>query len=382
MNIDMLVFGEDWGQHPSSTQHLMKHLLKEQQIVWVNSLGLRRPRLNRRDLHRAFNKLSACVHGTTTTQNSMREHTVSPENQPRIINPLTIPLPGNRLARRCNEWMLTQKLNPIIRSSDSKPLLWTSLPSAVDLVGKLGERAAVYYCGDDFNALDGVDHEPVSRMEQELAEKCQLIITASDQLARKFNPDKTVVVPHGVDLELFSAPKPKASDLPEGPVAGFYGAIAGWFDQRLLVETARRLPDWTFVLIGPVTTDISQLSSEPNIRYLGPKPHHELAGYSQHWDVGILPFKRNAQIKACNPLKLREYLAAGSPIVCTDFPALDGYRDLIKVSNQAESFAQAILSYHQNTDLDPILRAARLQRVALESWSKRAEDIKDLLLTL
>lgn len=373
MNVDMMVFGEDWGQHPSSTQHLIKHFLGEQEVVWINSLGLRRPKLNAHDLKRIWQKLSAFMQTPAPCE--------ATKVQPQLINPLALPLPGNPIARWCNQRLLNKKLSPLLKHA-SKPVLWTSLPSAVDVVGTLGERAAVYYCGDDFSALDGVDHEPIAKMEQELAAKCQLIITASSQLAKKFPAHKTMVLPHGVDYELFSTPVEKASDLPSGPVAGFYGAIAGWFDQQLMVNTARLLPEWTFVLVGPAKTDISALIAEPNIQWLGPREHSALPQYSQHWDVGLLPFKRNAQIEACNPLKLREYLAAGSPIVSTDFPALDGYRDLVKVGNEAEFFAESIVQIYQTKYHRNLMREIRQARVESESWSKRAEAIKEIIATL
>lgn len=373
MKIDLLVFGEDWGQHPSSTQHLIRHLTPEQQILWVNSLGLRRPRLNKRDLKRVWNKLGAMLQ-------KPHANSSEPSETPQLVNPVALPLPGNPLARWFNQQLLSRKLAPLLERDNSQgPLLWTSLPSAVDVVGKLGERAAIYYCGDDFSALDGVDHGPVAEMEQELAEKCDLIITASSTLAQKFPAHKTTVLPHGVDHELFSTPQPRATDLPFGPVAGFYGAIAGWFDQELMIATAQLLPDWTFVLVGPATTDISALLAQPNIQWLGPRPHHELPRYSQHWDVGLLPFKRNQQIHACNPLKLREYLAAGSPIVSTDFPALDGYRDLIKVSNRPEGFVEGIEEYYRTKKHQQLLRKLRQERVDRESWSKRADDLKEVL---
>lgn len=371
MSIDMLVFGEDWGKHPSSTQHLIKHLLSDQEVVWVNSLGLRRPRLNMRDLKRMWQKLNSFI---SQPKRAPSRRLL----EPRLINPLAVPLPGSHLARWCNSKLLSSKLKPLLETND-KPLLWTSLPSAVDVVGRIGERAAIYYCGDDFAALDGVDHGPIAKMEQELAEKCQLIITASATLAEKFPAHKTMVLPHGVDYELFTAPVTKAADLPEGPVAGFYGAIAGWFDQQLLIDTARLLPHWQFILIGPAHVDIRNLLAEPNIRWLGPRPHEELPQYSQHWDVGLLPFKRNQQIEACNPLKLREYLAAGSPIVSTDFPALDGYRDLIKVGNDSHYFAEAIQEIKQLKYHKALLREIRQQRVHRESWSKRAQDLSEAL---
>ncbi|WP_415893696.1 glycosyltransferase [Neptuniibacter sp. PT8_73] len=370
MNIDLLVFGEDWGGHPSSTQHLMKHLLADNEVLWVNSLGLRRPRLNLRDMSRIWDKLKALLQAPTPKLSGAH---------PSLVNPMALPFPGSSLARTVNKELLTNKLRPYLKDQSEAPILWTSLPSAVDVVGKMGERAAIYYCGDDFSALDGVDHAPVAAMEEELVEKCQLIIAASPKLAEKFPAEKTLVLPHGVDCEMFGQPAERASDLPDGPVAGFYGALAGWFDQELYIEVARCLPHWTFVLIGPAHTDISMLLKQPNIVWLGPKPHHELPHYSQHWDVGLLPFLRNEQIEACNPLKLREYLAAGCPVVSTDFPALDGYRDLVKVSNAADGFAAAIEEIGNTEKHRELMKEIRRNRVNRESWTQRAEDLKEML---
>ena len=56
---DMVVFGEDWGRHPSSTQHLVRRLSGDRSMLWVNSIGMRRPRLNRADMHRMFEKANS-----------------------------------------------------------------------------------------------------------------------------------------------------------------------------------------------------------------------------------------------------------------------------------------------------------------------------------
>jgi hypothetical protein len=53
----LVVFGEDWGSHPSSTQHIVSILGESRQVIWINSIGLRKPRLNFKDLGRIFNKL-------------------------------------------------------------------------------------------------------------------------------------------------------------------------------------------------------------------------------------------------------------------------------------------------------------------------------------
>ena len=368
---DLVVFGEDWGGHPSSTQHLVRHLSLGRAVVWVNSIGLRRPRLSAADLGRVWRKLKAMCGGAHLT------NAVAPVaqmgQQPFVLAPRAVPWPGNPLARWLNRRLLGHQVGSVLAAQRmQRPILWISLPTAVDAIGELNEAAVVYYCGDDFSALAGVDHGPVQRLEQELAERADLILVASPMLAARFPPHKTKLLPHGVDWTLFSRPTSRASDLPVGPVAGFYGSLAEWLDQALLVELARQLPHWQFVLIGTASVDVSRLEACDNVHLLGPRSHKQLPSYVQHWDVSLLPFCDNTQIRACNPLKLREYLAAGTPIVATDFPALVEYGDLLTVATDTDDFVQAM----QAALAEGRNRAAqRSERVRVESWSTRAAQV-------
>lgn len=386
----LVVLGEDWGQHPSSTQHLIKRLLPDYQVLWVNSIGLRRPRLNVRDLGRLGRKLGAVLR--RPAKGEAQAAAIQSEPTPQVMPPLALPLPGSPLAGRINGHWLAAQIRRQLPELD-KPLLWISLPSAVDLVGKLGERAVIYYCGDDFSALAGVDHAAIARCEARLVEKADLILAASPALASRFPPHKTRLLSHGVDLGLFMPPQPRPADLPSGrPIAGFYGSLSNWIDVPLLAETARALPHWDLVLIGPRQTDLSPLAGLPNVHLLGPRPHNTLAAYAQHWQVSLLPFVDNAQIRACNPLKLREYLATGRPVVSTDFPALDGYRALVHLPRPGDSLAQAIQraaldapaqDWFQRYEWEALTRSegrqSRQQAVAQQSWDHRADELKNWL---
>lgn len=409
----LIVFGEDWGAHPSSTQHLIKRLTAERPVIWVNSIGLRRPGFNRRDLRRVWQKLRALLQHQFATKPATNQAESAPATstttapnsppQPTVIAPLAIPLPGVGWARAINRRLLRRQIQRTLQQlqlTDCQPVLWLSLPTGVDLIGQLNERAVIYYCGDDFSALSGVDHTAVSLLERELAEKADLILAASPALVQRFPADKTQLLPHGVDIRLFSTPQPRAADLPSGkPIAGFYGSISEWIDTELLAQTAERLPHWNFVLIGPIQTDIAPLHGKPNIFLLGPRPHHALPSYVQHWQVSMLPFRDNAQIRACNPLKLREYLAAQKPVASTDFPALDGYRELVHVGTDADRFTLAIQqaaldapdtqAFHDwlaqsSPDWEAVQgltqpRHARGESVSQQSWEARADDLNRLL---
>jgi glycosyltransferase involved in cell wall biosynthesis len=367
---DLIVFGEDWGAHPSSTQHLVSHLPGNRRIVWVNSIGLRRPRLTLGDAGRVVRKLMSFVRPVAKPKQATAPAAPGP-----VVQPIILPMARGSLARALNRTLLTRTVGGAARAARlTRPVLWISLPSAIDAVGALGESAVVYYCGDDFGALAGVDHARCLEMEAELAAKADLILAASPAMAARFPAAKTHVLPHGVDLGLFGTPAPRAVDLPDGPVAGFYGTLAEWLDYGLIAATARLLPDWRFVFVGHVAADISAISALPNVVLLGARPHAALPSYSQHWTAGLIPFVDNAQIRASNPLKLREYLAAGRPIVSTPFPAMRPYADHLAVATTPEAFADALRgTLHHPAGHDPAgAAAARQASVASESWDARA----------
>ena len=371
MTADLIVFGEDWGSHPSSTQHLMRHLAEDRQILWVNSIGLRRPRLNATDLGRAWRKAKAALAGGRPAATSV------PAPFP-VVQPLALPMAWSAMGRAANRLLIG---HPVRRAAAAaglrRPVVWASLPSAVQALGALDEAAVVYYCGDDFGALAGVDHTVALAMQAELAERADLILAASPALAARFDPAKTHLLPHGVDAALFSTPAPRAADLPDdGPVAGFYGGLAPWLDFGLIAATARLLPHWRFLLIGPAQADLSALAGVPNIICTGSRPHAALPGYAQHWTAGLIPFLDTPQIRACNPLKLREYLAAGRPIVATDFPALAAYRAHLAVATTAPGFAAALEGARM---ANPAAAAARRAAVAEESWAAQAAKAATLI---
>lgn len=369
---DMVVFGEDWGRHPSSTQHLIRRLAADRKIVWVNSIGLRRPRPTARDLLRVIDKLLVRPRATATA--------LAPPASVSILPPLAVSWPGSSIAAALNRRLLGRQVRCAMkRRKVRSPILWTSLPSAAPLIGSLDERAVVYYCGDDFGSLAGVDHEPVRAMERELVGRADLIVAASEELAQRFPRERTLLLPHGTDLDLFQHPAPRAADLPsDRPIAGFYGSLSAWIDVELIADVAAGMPDWMFAFIGEIRTDVGALRKLPNVRLYGQRAHHELPSYVQHWTVSLLPFRDCPQIRACNPLKLREYLAAGTPIASTPFPALAPFDGLIEVACSAELYADAI----RRARADSMNNSRRRATVAHDSWEARAAALDDAMASL
>ena len=374
---DLIVFAEDWGGLPSSSQHLIKQLAKTRKIIWVNSIGLRQPRVNLQDAKRLWHKLMS----PKTASLSASRVTKTENSNFHIINPRTIPAPRSGFARLIAKHLLLLQIKPVIKKAFLyKPILWVSLPTAVDFSGALNESSLVYYCGDDFSGLAGVDHKTVAKREYELCDKADLILAASQMLVDKLPSKNTQLLTHGVDFELFSTPVKRAIDLPNDGrnIAGFYGSVSDWLDIQLLHETIKRMPHWHFVFIGKVVIDISILSELENVIFLGERKHCELPSYSQHWTASMLPFIDNAQIRSCNPLKLKEYLAAGTPIISTKFPAITPYRGLIQTVNSSDAMVEALTNSEHLHALPYFSNALRAQ-VTNKSWESRAQQVSHWL---
>ncbi|WP_051202249.1 glycosyltransferase [Ferrimonas senticii] len=360
----MLVFGEDWHSLPSSSQHLTKALMDEFSIIWVNSIGLRQPHLG--DGKRLWHKLRQV---TTKAQPSCQEEAAIPQ---QVIAPKLWPLPQQAWLLQLNRALLKRQLQGV--ALDQIEYVWCALPCAVEYLPLLPNAKVIYYCGDDFAALAGVDHHKVAPLERRLLQQADLVLCASTTLQQRCEVHAKVtpqLLPHGVDLSHFSQPQPKPAGLPDKPILGFYGSLAEWIDFSLLEQLAQRFSDCQILLIGHQGQCPRSLLDRANVTLLPFMPHQQLAQYVQHFAVGLLPFKANQQIAACDPLKLREYLAAGIPVVSRPFAALQQYHVGVSQQRSVQAFADAIAAYLQQ----PPSAAAIQAQVQDASWRQRAEQV-------
>jgi len=381
--MEFVVFGEDWGRHPSSSQHIISQLIHAYPVTWINSIGLRQPSLNYRDIMRikekVFAKFNAVKHHTPSAVNTIKNHQQANPQPAQIIQPLVWPLAQHAWLKILNKLSLQRQLP----KKRYQRVIWTALPSAIDLLSICDSDLVIYYCGDDFSALAGVDHQATAAAEQRLMLRADLVFACSPMLQAKLqqlNPQNpAILLPHGVSLSQFATPQSAPANINlKRTSIGFYGSIDQWLDQQLLRELAIKRPLINFYLLGPINTDISALTDLNNIHLLPAQPHEQLARYLQHWDMAILPFKNTPQIQACNPLKLREYLAAGCPTISSDFPATQPYRSAIKTATTTEQWLQAIDHYsHWGRIERNHYQTQTRQLIAAETWQVRAKEVTD-----
>lgn len=355
---------------PTSKHHVMRELAKTNHVLWINWHASRRPSLNRRDLSSIFEKLK-----------QFRNGLVKVEERLWVLTPLVLPLPSSALARRLNRWLVGVQVRRILRDLPPHRQMWAFTPDVVPLIGSFGEEAVVYYCVDEFAAFPGYDVETTRRLDREMCEAADLVITTSQGLfdsKKAYNPN-TVQVPHGVLFKHFAqalAPDfPIADELKalSRPIIGYYGLVHDWQDLDLLAEIARRRPGWSIVLVGKVDVDVSRFESVSNMRFLGAKPHAELPHYSRGFDVAIIPHKVNELTRNMNPIKLREYLAAGLPVVSSPLPEVQVYEPEVRTAVGVEAWLAALEAALADRSADADQRRSEL--VAGEDWSVRVQNI-------
>jgi glycosyltransferase involved in cell wall biosynthesis len=188
-----------------------------------------------------------------------------------------------------------------------------------------------------------------------------------------------------VDFEHFaSAAGIPAQQIPEDvrdlprPVLGYFGLISEYVDLELIAAVARRRPEWSFVFVGSARCDARALDGLDNVHLLGGKPYEELPRYCRAFDVGLIPFRMNQLTRAVNPIKLREYLAAGLPVVSTPLPEVLCYNPAVQTAETPDRFVYACaqaLTMTGNGDA-----AARRAMVRDESWRARVEQLSRIVM--
>lgn len=374
-NQDIICFANDWDSDPLSKKHIMLRLARHNRVLWVNSIGNRNPTASPRDLKRVMTKLWAFTRGVRQVADNIY-----------VYSPLAIPFHGNRTARQINSEWLRQSLRGVCHKLGfADPITWTFLPTSADVVGHLGERFIVYQCVDEYSEFTGTDGTAILEMERQLITKANAVIVSSAPLhRRKIRHNRhTYLVTHGVDVEHFRKACSSQTTVPAdlaalpGPRIGFYGLIADWVDLKLIRYLALSKPHWSLVLIGKVEADTSDLEGLSNVHLLGRKNYRDLPAYCKGFDVAILPFEVNALTHSANPLKLREYLAAGLPVVATAIPEVERLERLVRIGRSHANFLAHIEKLVAEGLTGPRLAVSRTMDG--ESWEQKVEEMSEII---
>jgi glycosyltransferase involved in cell wall biosynthesis len=372
----LVVFGDDWGRHPSSAQHLVRHLLDRYAVDWVNVAGTHRPRLSRHDFRRGIEKL-----GEWAARGRPLRPDGAPANSPApaVHAPAHWPGFASKLERRVNRFLLARALAPLLARPPAPAAVITTHPLVADLAARFPELNWVYYCVDDLSAWPGLDGAAIAAMERQMLPLMRTVIAASAVLGERLARlgCRPRLLTHGVDLEHWSAvPRRTAAGRPPvaPPVALYWGHIDARLDAEICLGIAAVCE---LRLVGRADPIDPRLHEQPRVRWLGAVPYQDLPRLAAAADVLVMPYADLPVTRAMQPLKLKEYLATGLPVVATELPATRSWADALDVTSRSGEFAR-LCQLRARQPLPAAQREAR-QRLARESWSSKAAEFADLL---
>jgi glycosyltransferase involved in cell wall biosynthesis len=236
---------------------------------------------------------------------------------------------------------------------------------------------------DDFTHWHGINGRAMHRLERETLDACDLMIATSTAIleARSAFVSASTLLTHGVDLGHFSRAAPDLSSplaaLPH-PLVGMFGVFDRRVHGQALKAAARLSPQATFVVLGPVVDrDPGEFRDVPNLRFPGAVPYADLPRHVPHFDLCVLPYVIDESTRNINPLKLKEYLATGKPVIASPLPEAVRLAEYLTLADP-EDFPRAVASalatigsgafansMHLRPDLESFLRS--------ESWEAKAE---------
>lgn len=386
----LVAFAKDWDDVPTSITHVLREMGKTMPVLWINSIGTRKPALRHAgDIRRIIKRLGAFFRRAEIKENKLR-----------VLSPFLVPKAQGGLARRLNRILFSLQVNRELKDMGNGPVeYWCSVPNAVDLLPtertvNEGQRSMViYYCVDDWSKFEGLDGAWLEQKEVAMLKRVHIVFTPAAYLVDKCrrvrgsgSSDSLNVfhVPHGVEYSKFARALDDVTTVPADiaglprPVVGFYGNIYSWIDFDLIAEMAKRRPGWSFVMIGQVYCDISRFDSISNVHFIGRREHDRLPEYCKGFNVAMIPYDlKDPRMQSVSPVKTRELLAAGVPVAAVRIPELSNCGGNVVMCDGVDDWLATLERLAARTDHVDISR--QMQR---EDWSVRVREIRQRVIGL
>lgn len=358
--------GVDWWYHNRGHYdiQMMRELSERMPVLYVNSIGMRTPTVGEGKVFfkRVARKLRSWSRGLQIIHKNFG-----------VLSPVSVP------KFHQTAWARSILIEQVIDSARwmgiRNPLVWVACPPAAEVVDRIPSAALAYQRTDRFEHFPGVNADRIKSYDRSLKHKAATTFFCStsvhdDEFDRC---RKAAFVDHGVDFEQFVAANDGTTPIDVAAIArprvGFIGGIdAHTFDPELFLNVASEMPDCSFVLVGGCSLPEGWCELE-NVHLLGRKQYDDVAAYMAACDVLIMPWNRSPWIKACNPVKLKEYLAVGRPVVSTPFDELSRYNGYVSVAEDAVGFVQKIRMALESPPDAAWLR----KRVEQETWATKAD---------
>jgi glycosyltransferase involved in cell wall biosynthesis len=289
---------------------------------------------------------------------------------------------GYKRMLKLNANLVKSSIKNAIQSLDMKDVIMVNGYHpflGIHLSGQLNESLDIYYCYDEIKGDMWHNHHGPT-IEEEYMRKADIVITTSDALYESKSPyaENCYVVKNGVDFNLFhkAAFVSKKNDR---RIIGYTGSIDERFDIDTVKYAIESLPEYEFQFVGRITNLRAGkiISAYPNVKMMGSKKPDEIPDHLANMDVCIIPYLKNEVTKGVYPLKINEYLAAGKPVVMTNFANLPEFKNIVSVGEDKESFLRFIQEELGSDSYEK--QGKRIEIAKQNSWENKVEEFSAIV---
>lgn len=283
-----------------------------------------------------------------------------------------------------NGWLLRRSIRKALKQLDMNHELINFVSFNPGMGVKVGrrfnEKTLIYHCYDEVKGAAYWLSKHGVRLEQQFLKMVDATIVTSKGLyaSKHAETKRCFVVNNAVKASLFRQGFNPDVD-PSKKIIGYVGSVDDRLDLEILSYLFTNMPDATFTFVGRIISERAgaALKKFKNVKLEGAKSPELLPAYSKQFSVGIIPFIKDEFTKGIYPMKINEYLAAGLPVVSTDFSDLSDFEEVIKIADNKEDFLKYLLA-----EINSDTTAKRQSRLAIaegNTWGKRAEELSDVI---
>lgn len=366
--------GQDWWYHNHGHVdfQLMRQYAREHKVLYINSLVMQKPKFKEFNyFFEKFRRKSASI------LRGLRQV----ESNFWVYSPFSLPVFHIPVLSRLNELLIkiqVQLVASILKIQN--PLVWVVCPTAGRIGLSMKKNRLLYLRTDKYESYPCVQSSVIMYYDELLKKHSDRTMYVNQELyaEEKETCRKAFYLDHGVEFDKFSRPAEPGSvpddmrQIPR-PIIGYFGAI----DQHklnisFLENMANLAPELSFVYVGKFSPEFKPILEKKNVWLLGMKDYAEIPSYGRQFDVAILPWRKNPWTQMANPIKLKEYLALGKPVVSTTaFSEIHNYKEVLYLADEPEEFIRKIHLALQEDTVEK--KSVRQNRVRNSSWASKAE---------
>ncbi len=373
----IIYISADWARETkTSAHHIAEVLAVHNKVLYVEAAGMRTPRASGRDIRKIFTKLRR-----------LWSLPVKKSENFYLYSPTVLPFHHYGIVRKLNRFLISLLLRRASKAIGIvNPIIWIYTPHYHTALGCVPSKGIVYYITDEYSSNPNVDPDTIRLMERQILERADITFAVSRELLERKGPyTKSIHLSrHGVDFEMFNKASNDTTAVPSDiseiphPIAGFFGLLEEWIDVDLVEYVAKALPHVSFILIGRAARDVSSLKALPNVHLLGHRKYEELPAYLKAFDVCLLIYKQGDFSRNANPKKLREYLAAGKPIVSVRLGEVEEFAEFVTIADDYDAYVKAVAA--ALVEDSSAKRSERMAAVESLSWENRVEWIGEKII--